>query len=114
MKIETYERGIYQIIKVQDESHTINDLSELKDLITGYIKRGKVHIAVGFCNASYIYSGAISVLINCYRMAEHHGGSLCIIEPNPSLVEILDTLNISNVIKIYESEEMLPLIGGDR
>lgn len=112
MKIETYEKGIYQIIKVQDESQTINDLSELKDLITGYIKRGKIYIAVGFCNASYIYSGAISVLINCYRMAEQQGGTLCIIEPNPSLVEVLETLNITNIIKIYESEDMLPLIGG--
>ncbi len=110
MKIETYEHGVYQIVKVQDDDHTINNLSELRDLITGYLKRGKIHIAVNFCDASYIYSGAVSILINCYRMAEEHGGSLCIIEPDPGLFEILETLNIHNVIKIYVSASYLPQI----
>ncbi len=110
MKIETYEKGIYQILKVQDNSHTINNLSELRDLITGYLKRGKIHIAVGFCNASYIYSGAISVLISCYRMVEERGGSLCIIEPDAGLFDILETLNIDDIIKVYPSEENLPQV----
>ena len=108
MKIETYEKGVYQIIRVQDEGHTINSLSELRDLIIGYLKRGKIHIAVSFCDASYIYSGAVSILISCYRMVEEHKGSLCIIEPNPSLFDILETLNINNVINIYVGEEYLP------
>jgi anti-anti-sigma factor len=108
MKIETYEKGVYQIIKVQEENHTINNLEELRDLVVGYIKRGKVHIALSFCDASYIYSGAVSMLISCYRLVKDHRGSLCIIEPDPGLFDILETLNIHNVIKIYVSEEYLP------
>ena len=107
MKIETYEKGVYQIVKVQEDTHTINNLFELRDLITGYLKRGKIHIAVSFCDASYIYSGAVSILINCYRLVEERGGSLCIIEPDPGLIDILETLNISNVIKIYTDESYL-------
>jgi anti-anti-sigma factor len=110
MKIETYEKGVYQIVKVQDEDHTINNLSELRDLIIGYLKRGKIHIAVSFCNASYIYSGAVSMLINCYQMVEKQNGSLCIIEPDPGLFDILETLNINNVINVYVSEAYLPQI----
>jgi anti-anti-sigma factor len=110
MKIETYEKGVYQVVKVQEDDHTVNNLSELRDLIIGYLKRGKINIAVSFCNASYIYSGAVSVLINCYRMVEERGGALCIIEPDPGLFDILETLNISNVIKIYASEAYLPQI----
>ena len=108
MKIETYEKGVYQIIRVQEENQTINHLDELRDLITGYIKRGKVHIALSFCDASYIYSGAVSVLISCYRRVKEHKGSMCIIEPDPGLFDILETLNINNVIKIFVSEEYLP------
>jgi anti-anti-sigma factor len=108
MKIETYEKGVYQIVKVREDDHTINNLSELRDLIMGYLKRGKIHIAVSFCDASYIYSGAVSVLISCFRMVEEKGGSLCIIEPDPGLFDILEMLNISNVIKIYVSETYLP------
>lgn len=108
MKIETYELGNYQILKFQEDNHTVNNLSELRDLITGYLKRGKIHIALSFCDASYIYSGAISVLINCYKLVREREGSLCIIEPDPGLFDILETLNIHNVIKIYVSEEYLP------
>lgn len=108
MKIETYEKGLYQIIKVQDGSNAINNLTELRDLVTGYLKRGKIHIAVSFGDASYIYSGAISILISCYNLVEKHGGSLSIIEPDPGLFDILETLNIHNVINIYVSEEFLP------
>jgi anti-anti-sigma factor len=108
MKIETYEKGMYQIIKVQEQDHAINNLTELHDLVTGYLKRGKIHIAISFCDASYIYSGAINMLINCYHQVEKYSGSLSIIEPNPGLFDILETLNINNVIKIYVSEEYLP------
>jgi anti-anti-sigma factor len=110
MKIETYENGVYQIVRVQNDDHTINNLAEFRDLIIGYLKRGKIHIAVSFCDASYIYSGAISILINCFRMVEERGGSLCIIEPDPGLFEILEILNIDNVIKVYVSESYLPQV----
>ena len=87
---------------------SISDLSELKDLIAGYLTRGKVNIAVCFCDASYIYSGAISVLVDCYKKIKEKGGSLCILEPNPGLFDILETLNIDRVINIYVSEQFLP------
>jgi len=108
MKIETYPKKKYQILRINDENNNISDLSELKDLIIGYLHRGKVHIAVSFCNASYIYSGALRVLINCHKMIEEHGGSLCILEPDPGLFDVLETLNIDRVINIYVTEDYLP------
>jgi anti-anti-sigma factor len=108
MKIETYPKGKYQVLRIRDDSENIMDLSELKDLIIGYLNRGKIHIAVSFCNASYIYSGALRVLINCHKMIMEHGGSLCILEPDPGLFDVLETLNIDRVIKIYVAEEYLP------
>lgn len=107
MKIETYSKGVYQVLKVEGQQ-LISDLSELRDLITGYLNRGQVHIAVNFCESSYIYSGAISILIDCYKKIKQKGGSLCILEPDPGLFDILETLNINRVINIYVSEEFLP------
>ena len=108
MKIETYCHGKYQIMKIHDEKSNISDLSELRDLISGYLQRGKTSIAVSFCDASYIYSGAISVLVDCYKKIRDKKGSLCILEPNPRLFDILETLNIDRVINIYVSEQYLP------
>jgi acyl-phosphate glycerol 3-phosphate acyltransferase len=55
-----------------------------------------------------IAKGAIAVLIGCHQLIQENGGSLCIIEPNPELFDILETLNIDRVINIYVSEEYLP------
>jgi anti-anti-sigma factor len=108
VKIETYAHGKYQVLRIQADDNNISNISELKDLIIGYLNRGKIDIAVSFCDASYIYSGAISVLVDCYKKIEERGGSLCILEPNPGLFDILETLNIDRVINIYVSEQYLP------
>lgn len=109
MKIETYEHGKYQILKVKDnEDHGIKDLSELKDLVIGYLNRGKKFIAVSFTDATYIYSGAIQVLITAHKMIDAQEGELCIVEPDPALFDILEDLNIGRVINIYVSEDYLP------
>lgn len=106
MKIETYNKGVFQILKIEGEQH-ISDLSELKDLITGYLQRGIVNIAVNFCDASYIYSGAITILIDCYKKVKVKGGTLCLLELDQGLFEILEMLNITRIIAVYNSEESL-------
>jgi len=110
MKIETYAKDVYQIIRICNDDQAVSDLSELHDLIAGYVKRGRIHIAVSLCDASYIITGAVSALISCFRMLNERGGSLSIIEPDPGLFETLETLNINNVINIYVSEDYLPKI----
>jgi anti-anti-sigma factor len=108
MKIQTYPRGQYQVLRISEGDEKISDLSELKDLITGYLDRGKRNIAVSFSDATYIYSGAIRVLIDCHKMIADADGQLCIIEPNPRLFDVLEMLNIDRVIHIYVSEDYLP------
>lgn len=108
MLIETYEQGKFQILRVSEQKNAIKNLEELKDLIIGYLDRGKYYIAISFSDATYIYSGTIKVLITCHKMISERGGELCIIEPDPSLFDILENLNIDRVIKIYVSEEYLP------
>lgn len=108
MLIETYESGKFQILRVKEKKNAIKNLEELKDLIIGYLEREKNYIAVSFSDATYIYSGAIKILISCHKMINEKGGELCIIEPDPSLFDILENLNIDRVINIYVSEKFLP------
>ncbi len=109
MKIESYKRGEFQILKISTDEDTVSELSELQDLIYGYVDRGQISIAVSFTNATYIYSGAVRVLINCHKLVAGKGGRLCIIEPDPSLFDVLELLNIDRVIHVYVSEEYLPI-----
>ena len=108
MVIETSENGKFQILRIKEKKNAITNLEELKDLIAGYLDRGKNYIAVSFTDATYIYSGAIKVLIACHKLINERGGQLCIIEPDPSLFDILENLNIDRVINIYVSEKYLP------
>jgi len=110
VKFDIYSKGIYQILRIEEELNVISDLSELRFLIEGYLQQRKKHIAVSFVNSSYIYSGAIAVLIDCYKKVIKEDGELCIIEPHPELLSIFRLLHIDSFIPIYESEDDLPSI----
>jgi anti-anti-sigma factor len=110
MNIDISVYSGYQILKIQDDMSVISELSELRYLIEGYLAEGKNQIAVNFTNISYIYSGAIAVLIGCYKKIKKNGGDLCIIESNQQINSIFRTLNIDKVISIYPSITDIPIL----
>lgn len=113
MNIEVYPRGCYKMIRISDPLNVISDLTELRSLIEGYLQNSINTIAVNFRDASYLYSGAISVLVNCYKMIREQNGDLCIVEPNPELLELLKQMNIDSIISVYGSEDDLPEVPPD-
>ena len=108
MKLQSYSRGIYQILKIEDDVQVISDLSELQFLIEGYLRQGKCNIAVSFTSATYIYSGAIAVLVQCFKKIKDGRGDLCIIESKREMLSIFEHLGISKIIPVHESEDALP------
>ncbi|MBD3344133.1 MAG: hypothetical protein GF401_03620 [Chitinivibrionales bacterium] len=112
MKLEVYEKGEYQVISIEEDLTVISELQELSYLVDGYIAQGKRRIAVQFLKASYIYSGAIAVLLQCIKKLTQDDGELCVIENNPDIINIFQTLKLDKVINIYESEDKLPELFG--
>jgi anti-anti-sigma factor len=110
MKIDIHTNSGYQVLRIEEDLEVISDLSELKFLIEGYLKRGRRFIAIGFTTASYIYSGALAVLIDCHKKIIKEGGDLCIIEPNHELQGVFNVLNVDKILHIYPSEAALPVI----
>ena len=110
MKIDIHVHGPFKILKVEDELEIITDLSELKFLIDGYISQGIHKIAISFSGTSYIYSGAIAVLMECHKnLLDCDDGKLCIIETNDDVKAIFSSLNIDKILDIYDSEKDLPM-----
>ena len=107
MKLGVTTKGSYKVITIHDSLKVISDLTSLKSEIEKTLRKGERHIAVSFSDASYLYSGAISVLVTCYRMVREEGGDLCIIEPQGRVMELLIQMNIDRLIDIYESEDQL-------
>jgi anti-anti-sigma factor len=108
MKIESAQKGAYRLIRIEEPLKLISDLSELKSLIEGYVQNGDRYIAVNFTDASYLYSGAIAVLVNCFKLIHNRQGDLCIVEPNKALLELLSQMNIDSIMRIYTSEKDIP------
>jgi anti-anti-sigma factor len=108
MKIDASVRGKYRVIRIENPLKVISDLTELKTLVEGYVQKGERYIAVNFTDASYLYSGAVSVLVNCYKLVREKQGDLCIVEPNRTLLELLKQMSIDAIIDIYASEQDLP------
>ncbi len=107
MKLSIRTAGKYQVIQIEEELNVISDLQELFYLVKGYLEQDKSSIAVCFPNTSYIYSGAIAVLLKCFKAVRKDRGDLCIIESNPDIKGMLQALNIDRVIRILDSEEEL-------
>lgn len=112
MEINVKKNGKFTIIRIENGINAISDLSELKDILDKKLNECDKYIAVSFQDASYLYSGAISVLITCYKMIIDRGGQLCIIELEPKVLELLMQMNIDSLINIYDSEDdMIAQIG---
>ncbi|MGD9202032.1 MAG: STAS domain-containing protein [Chitinispirillia bacterium] len=107
MKLKLSSKGRYKIVTVYDPMKVISDLTELKKIIENFLRDGERFIAINFADASYLYSGAISVLILCYRMIRDQGGNLCILEPHKRILELLMQINIDSLIDICTNEDDL-------
>ena len=110
MKIDIFQKGTYQIVKIEEDLNVISDLTELRFLIQGYLNQGKKYIAVSFTSANYIYSGAIAILIDCFKKIKKDNGDLCIVEPNPEIHNIFKFLHLDQFIKVYTSIDDLPTV----
>ena len=110
MKLDIQRHGRYEVITVEDDLAVINDLSELKFIVNGYIQQGRRHIVISFKNASYIYSGALGILVDCHRqLAGLPDGGLYVIESNQQMRNVFDVLGLDGVVKIYDSVADLPV-----
>lgn len=107
MNIKIYPCGIYQILEIGGQI-VIPQLEELRHLITGSIANGQNFIAIRFTDAAYLYSGAIAVLISCFKQVKDMQGDLCLLEPKKEMVDLLRQMGIDRLIPIYAAMECLP------
>lgn len=108
MEINLYPFGIYKVLEIGGQI-IISQLEELRHLITGHISNGEKYIAIRFIDATYLYSGAIAVLISCFKQIKDSKGDLCLLEPKNEMIELLKQMGIDRLIPIYASKEHLPV-----
>jgi anti-anti-sigma factor len=108
MEIEVSTHGIYRLIRVHDPISAIDDLTEIRSLIAFYLNQGDRLFSLQFTNVSYLYSGAISVLVSCYKLVHERQGELSIVDPHPTLLMLLRQMGLDMLMNIYDSLDDLP------
>jgi anti-anti-sigma factor len=107
MNIQIYNSGIFRVLKINGQI-MISDLHEIKHLIEGYIEHNDKYIAVNFCETSYLFSGAVAVLVSCYKLLRDRSGELCLMEPKPEILDLLKMMGIDSLMPIFGSDIELP------
>lgn len=99
--------GRYLIVEISDEFTIIADLQELDIFIDGLIQHGHRCLALRFEKVSYIYSGALTVLLkNCRKLREQEG-DICLLEPNREIADLIRITNLHKTLRIFNSEDEL-------
>ena len=107
MLYETYQKGNYQIIKI-NEALTLNtDITKLEDVVNKFLKKNITNIAIHFKDGSYLYSNTAAVIIYCWKTVKFHNGYFVLINVNENIYTYLALLAFDLEIKIYDSEEEL-------
>lgn len=107
MNINVFPSGIYRVVEISGQI-IISQLEELRHIINGHISNGETYIAIRFTDAAYLYSGAIAVLISCFKNVKDCNGDLCLLEPKGEIMDLLKQMGIDRIIPIYKSIDYLP------
>jgi anti-anti-sigma factor len=108
MQITSYDRNGCGVIKVAEDVTLQSDLSPLIAVVDAFLNKGIKRIAVSFTRNSYLYTSSLAVLINCYEMIRDCDGELYFFDVNPGIIDVFSVVGLSEMVKIYASENDLP------
>lgn len=99
--------GQFLVVAISDEFTVIADLQDLDIFLDGLVGRGHLFIALRFEKISYIYSGALSILVKNAKRLREKKGEICLLEPNREVNDVIRIANLHNIINIFNTEEEL-------
>ena len=107
MKFDIYQKGNYQVIKINEVLNLLSDIKELENVVNELLEKGTTCIAFSFKEGSYLYSSTGSVLVRCWEYIKDNNGKLSLVNVNEDILDFLRVIDIESSINIYRSEEEL-------
>lgn len=107
MKYETYQKGNYHVIKINEVLNLVSDISDLEKQVNDLIEKKKVTIAVNFKEGSYLYSSTGSVLVRCWEIIKDNNGKMALVNINQDILDFLRVIDFESAIDIFNSDEEL-------
>jgi anti-anti-sigma factor len=101
------ERG-YAIIRIRQTLDRGVDLSPLRVQIEHALSQDMKRIVLSLSENSFLYSEILAHLVTYYKMINAKGGSLWLVQSNEKILYLLETLGLTDMIRIVKSESELP------
>ncbi len=107
MLYESYEKGVFQVIKFNEVLHLTSNISKLETVVSSYLEKEIVNIALRFKEESYLCSQTGAIIVRCWEEIKDHGGEFALININNDILDFLKVIDFESLIKIFSSEKDL-------
>jgi anti-anti-sigma factor len=97
----------YQVFRIQEDLALGADFGVLTNFIEKAVRKGHVNIALNFTPRSYLYTPTVARLVEYFKLVQHHGGTFCLVQPNEDILQVLEMIGLTNLIRIVPSEKDL-------
>lgn len=103
---KTEKKGDFFLIKVEKQGEAeidINNVEELKKVLTEAINSGEKKVLVDFSNVTYIDSSGLGCLMDAMKQLKAKDGELGILSISKDVLEVFTATKIAQFFKFYKS-----------
>lgn len=90
-----------------DTLHLTSNISEIESLVNKLLDKNIVNIAISFEDNSYLCSSSGAIIIRCWEIIKQKGGDFILLNVNSDIHEFLAILDLENLIKAYDTDEII-------
>ncbi|MBD3421520.1 MAG: STAS domain-containing protein [Chitinivibrionales bacterium] len=107
MGLAISEKHGYTMLTCQEAIIESDDLRELRNKVSELCSGGTKRIAVELAEGTFLNSMSVGILLQCHMQVDDRDGEFAIIHANREDEDLLDTLNLTCLLKTYASVDEL-------
>lgn len=100
--INIEKRGKIEIITFTIDKINALITDEIRDMINKVFENGNSKVIIDLSGVNYIDSSGFGCLLSIMKTARNNYGILKFVNPEPSVMQVLQTLNLHTVFEIYD------------
>jgi len=100
--INIEKRGKIDIITFTIDKINALITDEIRDKINRLFENGNAKVIIDLSGVNYIDSSGFGCLLSIMKTARNNYGTLKLVNPEPSVMKVLQTLNLHTVFEIYD------------
>jgi anti-sigma B factor antagonist len=104
MRISRRDKGQVTIFSFEDEEQ-IQEPDLMQAEFNKLAKDNRVNVIYDFGNIHYISSSILGFLITSFRELESKGGSLKLLNVQPSVSSVLEITRLNRILEMFNDEE---------